>query len=250
MRQAHHTKGREATKDDGVDGAHETGRHSGLRHAQLIGAADKDGCHRRHAPHHLGRDARLQDRLSDDDVHRIGRAGKEQEDEREEEGRVEAESEGGSEDAREREANRANSEDGERTIERAPGVIQRRANNEIKRHHHRPDRASRTEHAEAKGANLQHVGEDREERYGAAKQDREQVHRKGTKHDALAQHEIDALTKADEDRLRGTCLERLGRAQGDGQAERGDETDRHRGVGYVLRMGETVLLAEPDHQAG
>lgn len=120
---------------------------------------------------------------------------------------------------------------------------------EVQRHQHRADGASRPEHAEAKGSDRQHVGEDGQQRYGATEQHRKEIHCEGPEHDALAEHEIDTLTEADKNGLRGACLKGLGGAQRDCQAKRTGETNCHRRIRYVLRMRETVLFAQPNHQA-
>ena len=97
---------------------------------------------------------------------------------------------------------------------------------------------------------MQHVGEDRQQGDRAAEQDGEEVHREGAEHHALAEHEIDALAEAREDRLGMPGLQGLRRPEREGQAERGRETQRHRRIGDVFRMRQAVALTEPDHQAG
>ena len=50
---------------------------------------------------------------------------------------------------------------------------QRRSHDEVKRHQHRADRRRRAQEAETEGADLQHVGEDRQQGDRAAEQDGE-----------------------------------------------------------------------------
>ena len=72
--QPHHAEGRQAAEDHGIDRPEQAGGEAGLRHAELVGATNEDRCHRRNTSHHLRGHARLQDGLTDDYVHCVGRS--------------------------------------------------------------------------------------------------------------------------------------------------------------------------------
>ena len=217
-----------------------TTRGAALEGAQLVGGADEEAVHRRHPAHLLLRRPELDQRAAQDDRDPI-------------EGTADGQQEPGERvGGREGEGDPGEAEPGHAPEERPTGPSELAEASQGERHQDRPERRGGPQEAEPDLLDVQHVlGEDRQERGGAAEEDGEEVEAERAQEHRLREDEAHAVGEPLHQAAgrRGGARAWLHR-QEEQEAERRERHHHRVGDPRAAQRDEPAADGRPEHHGG